>query len=290
MNLINRYSLIPICSVFLISCGTYQYSKPQFSDVSRNEIQLKKVNNFRFLGGIKNTEGKNLKDSIFFRSANLHKLKKGSFRKFSDLRIKTVIDLRTDSEMSKHPDQLPDVVKFEHLAAFNDREDQLNQAKKLVMKGKVNAKDAEKKMLDFYRDYPVEHPEIIKEIIHNILGSEAPVLYHCTAGKDRTGMISMLLLTILKFDKETIYQDYLQSNNQRQKIIEKRFNLAHSLHFLYPKMDIGVLEELSWIKPEFMDETIRSIETKYGSMDNYIHNILGVSEEQREMYIRKFTY
>ena len=127
-----------------------------------------------------------------------------------------------------------------------------------------------------------------KEILHEILDSETPVLYHCTAGKDRTGMISMLLFSVLKFDKETIFQDYLQSNNQRKSLIEKRLNLAHHLHFLFPKMDIGVLEELSWIKPEFLNEMYASIEKKYGSVDHYIHQVLGISETEREKYVEKF--
>ena len=277
--------------MLIVSCKTYQYDMAAFSNNgNRNEIAMKKVVNFRFLGGIKNENGRILKDSIFFRSANLHQLKKKSFRQFSDLGIRKIIDLRTNSEIEKKPDVLPNSMEFMQLAAFEDREDQMTQAKKLVLQGKVNAKDAEERMLDFYRDYPIEHPNIIKEIIRQILDADPPVLYHCTAGKDRTGMVSMLILTILKFDKETILEEYIQSNNQRKKTIEKRLNLAQSLHFLYPKMDIRVLEELSWVKKEFLDTAYNSIEQKYGSMDNYIHQVLEISEEQRQKYIEKFTY
>jgi protein-tyrosine phosphatase len=71
-------------------------------------------------------------------------------------------------------------------------------------------------MLDFYKEYVTENPETIKKIITEILESDQPVLYHCTAGKDRTGITTALILTILKFDKETIYNDYLLSNNYRK--------------------------------------------------------------------------
>lgn len=284
-----RISFFSLISLIVVSCKAYQYEIPKFSRMNTNEIEIKKVNNFRFIGGIKNKDGRILKDNTFYRSGNLHKLKKKSFQEFSKLGIQKVIDLRTNNEISKHQDQLPSSVNYQQLAAFTDKEDQMTQARKLVLQGKVNSKDAEKRMLDFYHDYPIENPEIIKEIIHQILDSDTPVLYHCTAGKDRTGMISMLLLTILNFDKETIYQDYLQSNNQRKKVIEKRLDLANSLHFIYPKMDIKVLEELSWIKPEFLDTAYQSIEKKYGSMDNYIRNVLKIPDEQQKLYIEKFT-
>ncbi len=286
-----KSSLFGICFIAVVSCGRYHYAAPQYSDLPGDHaVVLRNVDNMRFLGGIKNSEGKMLKDSIFFRSANLHHLKKKSMAAFGALGITKIIDLRTPHEIEEKPDYLPPGVDFEQLAAFSDREDQLAQARSLVLKGKVTRKDAEKRMLEFYRDYPVEHPEVIRRIVHEILDADQPVLYHCTAGKDRTGIISMLILKILKFDDHTILQEYLMSNNQRQKIIEKRLNLAHHLHVLYPKLDIGVLEELSWIRKEYLDETYLSINRKYGSMENYIRKILGISEEQQETYIRKFMY
>ncbi|MGE4512917.1 MAG: tyrosine-protein phosphatase, partial [Chryseobacterium sp.] len=168
--------------------------------------------------------------------------------------------------------------------------DQLDQAKKLVLKGKVNGSDAEKRMLDFYKDYVTENPEIIKKIIAKILESNKPVLYHCTAGKDRTGIITALILTILKFDKETIYNDYLLSNNYRKKLINKRLNLAENLHFLYPKMDIKVLEKLSWVETAYLDASFNQINKEYGSTEKYIQDVLGINEDKRKEYIQKFTH
>ena len=286
---------VHFCAFFLllctVSCGNYHYQNVEFSALPvRNQIEIRKVNNFRFLGGIQNTEGKTLKDSMFYRSANLHQLKKKSFAEFSALGITTIIDLRTSHEIAEKPDQLPSGISYGQQAAFEDREDQLTQARKLVLKGKVTAKDAEKRMLEFYRDYPVEHPQVIRKIIHEIMDADAPVLYHCTAGKDRTGIITLLILKILKFDEETIMQEYLLSNDQRRHFIEKRLNLASRLHFLYPKMDIEVLGKLSWIERGYLNAALESVKANYGSEDRYIHEVLGISEEQRAEYIRKFMY
>ncbi|MFP3592613.1 tyrosine-protein phosphatase [Chryseobacterium sp. SIMBA_038] len=281
-----------IISLFCIfSCKVQQFSTPEYGKKeTENPIKIKKVNNFRTVGNIKNSEGKTLKEGKFYRSGDLHKLKNSSFKELEKLGITEIIDLRNSKEISQKPDHLPENISYKNYSAFEDQGDQLSQAKKLVLKGKVNGSDANKRMLDFYKDYVTENPEIIKKIITEILESDQPILYHCTAGKDRTGITTALILTILKFDKETIYNDYLLSNNFRKKLILKRLNLANNLHFIYPKMDLKVLEKLSWIESNYLDAAFDEIDKKYGSMDFYIQNVLQISEDKRKEYIRKFTY
>lgn len=272
----------------LISCKTYT-SQAEFSTYSnKNQVEIKKVNNFRNLGGIKNSEGKTLKDSLIYRSGNLHELKKSSFDEFEKLKINKVIDLRTKEEINKAPDQFPTNIIYENHPAFEDENGEFKDAKKQVLKGQFNKGDADKRMTEFYKDYVSENPEVIKKIITEILDSEQPILYHCTAGKDRTGMITALILKILKFDNAVIFEEYLQSNNLRKNIIQKRLNLANNLHFIYPKLDIGVLEKTGWIERNYLRSAFDEIDEKYGSMDDYIHKALGISEEKREIYIQKF--
>lgn len=283
-------SVLLIASLCVFSCKTQDFTQPQYGkNETGKRIDIKKVYNFRTVGNIKNSEGRTLKEGKFYRSGHLHKLKKKSFRELESLGIKEVIDLRNSKEIADKPDHLPTDVVYKKHSAFEDEGDQLTQAKKLVLKGKVNGSDANKRMIDFYREYVTENPEVIKKIITDILESDQPVLYHCTAGKDRTGITTALILTILKFDKETIYNDYILSNNYRKKLVLKRLNLADNLHFLYPKMDMKVLEKLSWVETAYLDAAFDEINKKYGSIDAYIQQVLGISENKREEYIRKFT-
>lgn len=285
-----KISILLLAIFCVFSCKTQHFTKPEYGkEETGNSIEIKKVNNFRTVGNIKNSEGKTLKEGKFYRSGHLHKLKTKSFKELESLGIKEIIDLRNAKEISDKPDQLPADIVYKKYSAFEDKGDQLTQAKKLVLKGKVNGSDADKRMLDFYREYVTENPETIRKIITEILESEQPVLYHCTAGKDRTGITTALILTILKFDKETIYNNYLLSNNYRKKLIFKRLKLANNLHFLYPKMDVKVLEKLSWVETEYLDAAFDEINNKYGSVDTYIQQVLGISEDKREEYIKKFT-
>lgn len=291
MRQLIKISFLVIISSCVFSCKTQTFSAPEYGiSKTDNQFEIKKVTNFRTIGNIKNIDGRILKEGKFYRSAHLHKLKKRSFKTFENLGIKEIIDLRNSKEISQKPDKLSDAFIYKNYSAFEDEGDQLNQAKKLVLKGKVKGSDADQRMLDFYKNYVTENPEIIKKIIHEILDSETPVLYHCTAGKDRTGIITALILTILKFDRTTIYNDYLLSNNYRKQLVQKRLHLANNLHFLYPKMDLNVIEKLSWVEKNYLETSFSEIDKNYGSIDIYIHQNLGISENKRNEYILKFTY
>ncbi len=289
-------SLLKISSLFVallcvFSCKMQHLSTPEYGKMAiLPEMDIKKVYNFRSVGNIKNKDGRILKEGKLYRSANLFKLKPESFKTIKELGIMEIIDLRNSKEIAQKPDRLPEGIVYKNESAFEDEGDQLNQARKLVLKGKVNGNDAEKRMLDFYRNYVTEHPEVIRKIVTEILESDTPILYHCTAGKDRTGIITALVLTVLRFDQETVVNDYLLSNNYRQKLVEKRLRLARNLHFIYPKLDIRVLEKLSWVETAYLDAAFNEINKKYGSADQYIQKVLGISEEKQAEYIRKFTY
>lgn len=291
MNTFIKIPAVIISLFFVFSCKTQHFETPEYGkNETEKAIKIKKVHNFRAVGNIKNSEGRSLKEGTFYRSAHLHKLKNKSFDQLEKLGIKEIIDLRNSKEILDKPDKLPNGITYKKYSAFEDEGDQLSQARKLVLKGKVNASDADKRMIDFYREYVTENPATIKTIINEILESKEPVLYHCTAGKDRTGIITALILTILKFDKETIYNEYLLSNNFRKGLVEKRMSLANNLHFLSPKMDLQVLEKLSWVEKRYLDAAFDEINKKYGSTDAYIQQVLGISEAKREEYIQKFTH
>ncbi|PZU85879.1 MAG: protein-tyrosine-phosphatase [Chryseobacterium sp.] len=282
------FGFLFVCLI-CFSCKSYTSSKAEFSTYSdKNQIEIKKVNNFRFLGGIKNSDGKIFKDSLIYRSGNLHHLRQSSFDEIEKLKISKIIDLRTHQEITKEPDRFPKKISYQNHPAFEDKNDEMANAKKMALKGKISANDADKRMIKFYTDYVSENPEVIRKIIIEILDSDQPVLYHCTAGKDRTGIITAIILKVLKFDDSAIFEEYLQSNNLRKKIINKRLNLANNFHFVFPKLDIGVIEKTSWIERNYLQAAFDEIDEKYGSTDNYIHQALGISKEQRNIYIQKF--
>lgn len=257
---------------------------------SNRKILFKKVPNFRDLGGVQTTEGRTIYWGKLFRSGQLNGLRKSDIKKMEEMDIRTLVDLRTEVELHKKPDKYPTTTTYFHYNAFEDEQEQLAKTRQAVFKGEISPVESVELLKAFYSYYPIEEPEIIKEIIHKVLNQNHAVLFHCSAGKDRTGITAALVLSVLKVDRETIYQEYLLSNNYRQKGIEKQLKLLKVGRLIYPKLNQAVVENFSWVNTDYLMASFAAIESRYGSMDNYIHQVLKITESDRQKYIEKFTY
>ena len=118
---------------------------------------------------------------------------------------------------------------------------------------------------------------------------EGAVLYHCSEGKDRTGIVTMIILYILGVDLETIRQDYLFSNGmlddyraRRDKYFKEN---GENLKFRANMRILGSVQDA------FLDTALITIEEEYGGLDNYIEKQLKISPEMqealRELYLEK---
>ncbi|WP_158962944.1 tyrosine-protein phosphatase [Myroides fluvii] len=253
------------------------------------KVAIQDVANVRELGGIITQDQRVIKAGHFYRSGHLGKLKKKNFKTLEQYNITQVIDLRTDREIKKHPDRLPSTIQYYNEQAFDDSEDMFSKARKEVLKGRVTVEESNKAVEDFYGIYVLDNPQKIREIVVRMLDSDQATLFHCSAGKDRTGMIGAIVLSILNVDRETIMEEYLLSNNGRVDDVSSRMKLAKFGKFLFPKIDYEVIENFSWIKPNYLEAMFAAIETKYGSMDSYIKDGLDISDAQRQAYIAKHT-
>lgn len=257
---------------------------------SNRHIEFKKVHNFRDMGGIRNKDGKQIIWGHFFRSGHLSKLKKKEYAKLDNLNVKTVIDLRTDKEIMKKPDRVPGGIEYKNVQVYDDSEDMFSKTKKEVLKGRVTPVQSDSLVMEFYKLYMTENPQLVRGIMDDVFESKEAVLFHCSAGKDRTGMIGAMILSILETDRETIVSEYMLSNNYRVSEVEGRMKLAKVGKVIFPKINYQVIENFSWIKPIYIEAMFQGIEEKYGSVDNYIEQGLKISKEKRAEYIQKFTY
>ncbi|MTG98762.1 tyrosine-protein phosphatase [Myroides albus] len=257
--------------------------------VSNREIDFRKVHNFRDLGGIPTSEGRYTKWGKIYRSGHLHKLNSKEKEKVVSLGITTIIDLRTDKEIGKKPDKTPNSLTYHNYQAYDDSEDMFSKTKKDVLKGKLTPSQADSLVVEFYSLYPTHDIKKVREIVLTILDNTESTLFHCSAGKDRTGMIGAILLSILKVEQQVIIDEYLLSNNYRVEEVSSRMKLAKFGKFLYPKINYQVIENFSWIKPMYIQAMFDGIAKEYGSMENYILNGLQIDKEKQREYIEKYT-
>lgn len=159
------------------------------------------IRNFRDLGGIKNSRGQVIPSGMLFRSANL------SAAEPSELAgISTVIDLRTDIGRERAPDHIPGNISYHIIPIFDE------QAAGITRNASL---DEVPDMVNLYRKMVTEHQDAVQAVLSVIFAHDfttGGVLWHCTAGKDRCGVITAYVLSALGVDKASIMADYMFSN------------------------------------------------------------------------------
>lgn len=249
----------------------------------------RQITNFRDLGGIKNKEGKTVKQKKLLRSGHLVNLDKETqsvlVEKFNLTRI---IDFRRGFEISESPDTPIDEVEYinlDLLGKMNAKNSSLADFAKLKS---VEAVD--KHMLGVYEDL-ILNPgaqEGFTEFMDYILGNkDGATIFHCFAGKDRTGYASALLLSLLDVEKEAIYKDFLITNTER-----KTANDALVQQFREQGFNEEQLESLAtalYVKEEYLDHAFNLIEKNFGTAEQYAAQCLNFDQkklaELRRIYL-----
>ena len=160
------------------------------------------ISNFRDLGGLQNKEGRIIPSGRLYRSANLHRATEDDLAGIS-----AVIDLRTETERQRMPDQIPDGIAYHHIPIFDEAAAGITREMSLT-----SVPD----MVLLYRQMEEACQDAVNQVLAVICGhdySSGGILWHCTAGKDRCGVISAHILSALGVDEKTIMSDYMKSND-----------------------------------------------------------------------------
>ena len=128
----------------------------------------------------------------------------------------------------------------------------------------------------------LENKSAIKRIFEIIADAKGGVLFHCTAGKDRTGVVAMLLLNILDVDEETIMKNYLEINKTHKPKANLFYVLINVL--MWNKELAKKARSYYMVHERYLQTAIEAIKETYGSMEEYITNVLGVTNEMKQAF------
>ena len=165
-------------------------------------IDFDNIKNFRDLGGIPTLDKKSTKWHKFYRSACLDDSKDFEIEELKGMGISTIIDLRRNNEIdfdSEIYKKISDNFDFNHISLSPDEEFRRDEIEKIIS-GKMSVGASYRRLIDHY--------SAIKEIMETIDKVDGSVIYHCQEGKDRTGIISMILLAIGGVGRDDIIADY----------------------------------------------------------------------------------
>lgn len=183
--------------------------------------------NFRDLGGFPTIDGKIVKSGVFYRSCKLSCWKSDELEILNSMKIKTILDLRTDYESYDDPD--PSIQNIQIYRVSGMRElDGVGVDFSSVGIRKMNLKNSElaQHMEELYVNMMFNNQafKFMWMIINDV--DSYPLLFHCASGKDRTGALAALIYLALGVPKEYLILDYLTSNIAYKDKICKEFKCS----------------------------------------------------------------
>ena len=139
----------------------------------------------------------------------------------------------------------------------------------------------------FYRELPLNNPAY-RAMFRAICEGETPLLFHCTAGKDRTGVAAALILTMLGVSRDDVMADYLHSNNCRGDAVTRvKARYAAAIR-RDPRME-QVIDDLMGVKREYLEVAFAAIEQEYPTFEAYLNGEYGIDAGKLEELRLRYT-
>lgn len=234
-------------------------------------IALEGTTNFRDLGGYETVQGQVVKWGAVYRSARLLQLSDRDMKRIKSLGIRTVVDFRQSRHVQSRPDRLPDGAQYKHMPVYEDTPMSpirvlLNRHRLLEAFAKV------------YANHIVERGgPVFGELIRLLSRPEnLPLLIHCTAGKDRTGVAAFVILRALGVPHETAVQDYLLTNLSAATFIEQINTMLGSRNV--HGVAVEQLYPLLAASPKLINSAADHIDEKYGGVAQYLFEKGGLDQ------------
>lgn len=247
---------------------------------------LSGIDNFRDVAGLTTayttSNGGVMRSGVFYRSNALTPTA-SDLAILNGLGISDVYDLRTPSEAEGTPDTLPDGASYQLIDIVGSATSGAN-----ITSSALNITSAaqaislmENTNRDFVRDAGMRSQFAL--LFNELAAAEGAALFHCTAGKDRTGWTAAVLQSIAGVDDATIMQNFLATNDYTAERVAD--TLAHM-----PASYAAIYAPLLGVQASFLQAGLDEVIAQYGSMDNYLKEGLGLSQETLYVLRGKMVY
>lgn len=245
-------------------------------------LNLDQIINFRDIGGIPTKDGRTVKWETIYRCGDLGNPSKRDFNFLERANLAAVMDFRKDYEIARSKDTFPSEKGTQHYhieIGKTGTENNPNMLMALFQDPTATAEIADSVFNLYYMHYDITD---YVDYFDVLLKSAGNVLFHCTAGKDRTGIAAALLLYALGVDYEIIKEDYFLSNRYTQNLFAQRKEMQ--------QLNQEVLAVIAGVRPKYLETAFTRFIEQYGSMDNALLEGLGLDEGKRNLLIEKYTY
>jgi len=227
---------------------------------------LQGASNFRDVGGYLTSNGQRVRRGRVFRSDHLAGLSDADVARLQAMGVGHSLDFRGVAEYTATPYDIPGVQRV----ALTIEPTVIARMQALVAQGIVpTTEETVELMRETYRDFVNRNAGTYGRFMKHLLEQPTPQVFHCTAGKDRTGFAAALLLSALGIDRGTIEHDYLLTNQlyRRDPSLEGQGH-AH------------VMKVLWQVQPEFLHAAFETVDAQHGGMREYLHGAIGLTPQE----------
>lgn len=259
-------------------------------------IELEGMPNTRDLGGMPTRDGRKIRSKKLLRSGNLcDTTPEDAAILKEEYRLERVLDFRTSEERIQSPDRMIEGVSYRHIPILDEKALGITREegaeKNFVEQVLFGMLDGEKSPIEMAEDYMRQmyasflqsefarqaYRQFFEELLTERQGS---ILWHCTAGKDRVGIGTMLLLQALGVEEELILRDYLKVNEFVRHVIELHSRLA--IERTGKEIAGTVIEKLFSVEASYLEAVYGEIRRDFGSMDAFLEREMGLDAQKRE--------
>jgi len=237
------------------------------SDSPARHLNLAGASNFRDLGGYLTRDGRIVRWRQIFRSNHLGHLTDDDAAVLRSLGVKSAFDFRGTGERAEAACGLSDIT----VHSLPVEPTVVAALRAISASGTpLSAEHAVEVMRDSYRSYVQQNTPRFRTLFAHLLEDRAPLVIHCTAGKDRTGFACALILHTLGVPDEVISEDYLLTN----RFYRRDPNSASDL-------PDHVKQVLGSVQPAFLSAAFEAIAADYGDLETYLRDGIGLGAQER---------
>lgn len=242
------------------------------------------ISNLRDLGGYAAQDGRRVRWGLLYRGAGPYDLNRAEQQYLQSLGLGTVFDLRSRAEVADAPDMVPQGAEYLNVSGIPAMDEGEDMAGNLNMQELVVECMKNPEMLAYMSDYlpnayriMARRTEAFARLFATLLAKPGqPILFHCSAGKDRTGMSAACILRVLGVPHETVMQDYLLSNEYRAAVNRRLF--AKMRLVVHKKEVFAVLKQSLEVRAGLLQSTFDLIDEEYGGFEAFAHKSLGLTD------------
>jgi protein-tyrosine phosphatase len=241
-------------------------------------IRLEGVENFRDYGDYATAAGKRLHAGRLYRSASHARATDADLEVIEALSLAVVVDLRRPGERERDPSRRP--AGFKAQVIQNDEGEAAGDDPwwNFVRSCDLSEDAFRGYLLNYYREAPfaARHVDLFARYFQALAEAEGPVLIHCAAGKDRTGVLAALTHHVAGVHQDDIVEDYLLTNNP-ERIVARAPMVAQVIATETGRTPTdAAIRAAIGVEAEYLAEAFRAIDAKHGSTDVYLERVLGV--------------